>query len=317
MAEHGLWIILGAAALVFGAECLVRGASGIAAATRLHPAIPGMLIVTIGNSSPELFVTTQASLNNLGDLAIGTVIGSNIFNVGIILGVAAILRPLKVSPHWLKSDIPLMLAIMLAVPFILANGRVVRWEGIALLAASVLYLFLNSLAARRAHGDDELHPPRNEAAPPGHLSIPLAVCLLIAGISLLVAGSRLLINYGMAVAASSGISEATLGLTIVAAVTCLPELFSSLAAARRGESDIVLSNVIGSNIFNILGVLGIAATVAPFRGCGLCHADVFLMIGFSALLIPLLWTGRGLNRIECFFLVAAYAAYIAFRCSMG
>ncbi|GAB4181519.1 MAG: calcium/sodium antiporter [Terrimicrobiaceae bacterium] len=309
MFETGLWILLAAAALAAGADCLVRGASGLASGRSARPALIGMLIVAFGNSSPELFVTTGAAQEGLGDLAVGN---ANIFNIGMILGIAAMLCPMQVAPHWLRSDTPLMLAIMGTVPFILANGRVGRWEGLALVAAAVLYLLLNSLAALKAHEN-----PGNQPSPAPPCPGILSILLILVGIFLLIAGSRLLLTHAMAAGESWGVSEATLGLTLVAAITSLPELLTSIVAARRGEPDILIGNIIGSNIFNVLGVLGTAALWAPFRGCGLCHSDVFLMLGFSALLVPMLWTGRKLSRLEGAFLIAAYMGYWAFRYSIG
>ena len=300
----------GLAALVIGAEVLVRGAAGLAARLGVAPLVIGLTVVAIGTSSPELAVTTSAAVTGAGDLAVGNVIGSNIFNVLFILGVSAAIAPLLVARQLLRFDVPVMLAASLLLVAVAWDGRVVRWEGAVLLALAVAYTAILVRKGRRDGADG------GGAAPAGRFDAPPVQALMVAGgLVLLVLGSRWLLKAAVAIAGALGLSELIIGITVVAAGTSLPEVAASVAAGLRGQRDIAVGNVVGSNTFNILGVLGLGAVAAP-AGLAVApaalHFDLPVMVAVALACLPVFLTGRRITRAEGWLLLLYYAAYTLF-----
>jgi cation:H+ antiporter len=296
--------------LYFGAEGLVRGSASLALRLGVTPLMVGLTVVAFGTSSPEILVSVKAALAGRGDLAVGNVIGSNLFNVGVILGLTALLAPMQVRYKLLKVDAPVMVLAMLAVPLVLMDGVVSRFEGLGLLLAILIYLAANVVLARRtATLEVEKEFAGSIPAPTGRLWRDLV--FIVAGFLLLVAGARLLTDHSVALARAFGVTEAVIGLTIVAAGTSLPELAASVVAAIRREPDIAIGNVIGSNIFNVLAILGIGSLTAPLHAPNISLFDMTAMVVLCAALLPMLWTGLRLQRIEGAALFFFYCLYMA------
>lgn len=266
----------------------------------------GLTVVAFGTSAPEMVVSLQAALSGQGDIAVGNVMGSNIFNIGVILGLTALICPIPVHRQITRLDGPIALGVALLLPVCFLGGRLGRIEGAALVLALLLYTWMNVVLARRegpsASTDVEL------PAVKGHFLLDVA--LVVVGLVLLVAGSNFLVDGAVSLARRFGVSEAVIGLTIVAAGTSVPELATLLVAAWRKQPDMAVGNVVGSNIFNILGNLGLAGIVAPLSAPGISGLDLAVMIFFSVLILPLLYTGRVLHRLEGALLLILYVGYI-------
>ena len=302
-------MILGLVALTFGAEGLVRGSASLAIRFGLTPLIIGLTIVAFGTSTPELVVSLGASLNDQGDISIGNVVGSNIFNIGIILGLTALLCPVKVSLQVIKKDGPIMIAVSLLSLFLITRGTISRLEGIALFTALVAYTVYSIWLAKK-EVSAEIEQQFQEGVPSQSKSLYLDLLFIGGGLLLLVFGSRLLVISATDIARLIGISEAVIGLTIIAAGTSMPELATSIVAALRRQPDIAVGNVVGSNIFNILGILGVASIAKPLSATGITKLDLWVMVGFSVALLPLLYTNLKLQRWEGGLLLFGYAAYL-------
>jgi cation:H+ antiporter len=313
--------LLGLGLLLGGAELLVRGAATLAARVGISPLVVGLTVVAFGTSAPELAVSIQSALAGQADIALGNVVGSNVFNVLFILGVSALVAPLVVSRQLVRIDVPVMIALTLACWALAADGRIARWEGILMAAALVGYTGVQIRLGSREPGagdprpgDSDLPgvPPLAEARAAG---IPRQLAFIIAGLGMLVLGSRWLVSGAVQAATSLGISELVVGLTIVAAGTSLPEVATSILASIRGERDIAVGNVVGSNIFNLLGVLGLSAALAPGGVVVPASAlafDLPVMAAVAVACLPIFFTGRIIARWEGFVFVAYYAAYVAY-----
>lgn len=295
--------------LFLGAEGLVRGSASLALRAGLSPLTVGLTIVAFGTSSPELFACVKASLSQQGDIAVGNVVGSNSFNIGVILALAALVCPIPVHKQIIKIDAPIALVVALLLPFLLRNHTLGRVQGLLLITGIVAYASMNVVLARRvAIAGTENLTDAPLLAVSRHWGMDIAY--IVVGLGLLVFGSSLLVDNSVVVAKAFGVSEAVIGLTIVAAGTSMPELATSLVAAVRKQPDIAVGNVVGSNVFNILGILGLASIVSPLRAPGVSMLDYIAMIGFTVLLIPLLYTGRLLHRLEGGALLALYGVYV-------
>lgn len=307
-----LLVLLSFAILTAGAEALVRGASAVGLRYGLSPLVVGLTIVAFGTSAPELAVSLKAALAGAGDIAIGNVVGSNIFNVAVILGLAALVRPLTVHLQVIRFDMPLMLVASIVFVGMLWTGRVLeRWEGVLLFAGVVLYTTHSVRAARReSNAQTDREALDTLGVPKKPVSIALSVSLVVGGLVLLVLGARILVDNAVTLARSLEVSEAVISLTVVAAGTSLPELATSVVAALRRETDIAIGNIVGSNIFNVLCIAGASGAVAPIAIDGIRMADLFWMVGVSALLLPLLRTGFRLARWEGATLLALYGVYL-------
>jgi cation:H+ antiporter len=303
-------LVAGIVALYFGAEWLVRGGASLAVRLGVTPLLVGLTVVAYGTSTPELIVSSTAAVQGQGAIAVGNAVGSNIFNIGVILGLTALVAPMRVQLLLLKVDTPVMVGVALLFLMFFRDGSIQRWESIVFLAVIVGYTVVNVRLARRQASADvrqefEDGVPRPTGAPWADAG------LIAAGLATLVLGSRLFVAGAVDLARLFSISDAVIGLTIVAAGTSLPELASSLMAAWRKQPDIAIGNVVGSNIYNILAILGVSGLIAsPVDGQGVGMADTLVMIGFSALLLVIAWTGFQLRRWEGALLLALYGGYL-------
>lgn len=293
--------------LFVGAEGLVKGSSSLALRAGLSRLMVGLTIVAFGTSSPELVVSVKAALSHQGDISIGNVVGSNSFNIGVILGLTALVCPIPVHLQVIKIDAPIALGVAILLPFFLLNHFLGRVEGLTLFIGIIAYLWMSVYLGRKADSKD--HSDVSIPSVSRHWLIDAG--FILAGLAVLVLGSRLLVDHAVILATALGVSEAVIGLTIVAAGTSMPELATSVVAAFRKQPDIAIGNVVGSNIFNIFGILGVAALVSPLHAPGISRSDYIVMIAFTALLIPLLYTGRLLHRIEGVALLVLYGVYLS------
>lgn len=308
MVNHLLFIVVALILLFVGAEGLVRGSSSLALRAGLSRLMVGLTIVAFGTSSPELVVSVESALSGQGDISVGNVIGSNSFNIGIILGLTALICPIPVHQQVIRVDAPIALGAALLLVALLADATLGRVEGGFLVIGILAYTVMNFALARRqnavAAGQVE-----GDSVPglSGHWAID--ILYIAGGLLVLIIGSRLLVDHATELAQDFGVSEAVIGLTIVAAGTSMPELATSLVAALRRQPDIAIGNVVGSNVFNVLGILGVASLVSPLNAPGVSVLDYVVMVLFSALLIPLLYSGRVLHRAEGLALLLAYGVY--------
>jgi len=294
--------------LTGGATALVRGAAALALRLGLTPLVVGLTVVAFGTSAPELVVSVDAALKEAGGIAVGNVVGSNVANVGLILGLAALLRPFDVPRSLLRFDLPVMIGATVLVAVLLSDDRVGLVEGALLVAGLVAYIGLSVWRARADRAADALMGEVPTVTGPAWLD-PL---LVVAGLALLVGGAELLVGGAVALAEHFGVSDALIGLTIVAIGTSLPELATSIVAALRGEGAIAAGNAVGSNLFNLLGILGVAAVVHPLHASGIRPTDLLALAAFAVVLLPLMLTGRRLARPEGALLLAGYASYVGY-----
>jgi pyrroloquinoline quinone biosynthesis protein B len=304
--------VTGAAGLLLlylGGEALVRGACSLALRLRISPLVVGLTVVAFGTSAPELAVSLEASLGGVGDIALGNVIGSNIANIALILGVTALVRVTRVEARILRIDAPLMVLASLVLVMMLVDGGLSRLEGGFLVVGLAAWVGFTAVAARR-----ESQAVRQEfsmGVPHSVSRIAIAVVFVFGGIGALAVGGQLLIDAAVAIAASAGVSQAVIGLTVVAVGTSLPEFAASVVAAIRGHGDIAVGNVVGSNLFNVLGILGIATLVTPLGRGAIDWITLGVFVGVAVLIVPLLYTQRQLSRVEGAGLLLVYAAYVA------
>jgi len=311
----GLLIAIGLASLVLGAESLVRGASRLAASVGLSPLVIGLTVVAFGTSAPELAVSVKASLAGQADIALGNVVGSNIFNVLLILGVAALIAPLAVARRVVRLDVPIMIAVSMLVWGMGRNGVIGRGEGAMLLTGILVYTAFAVVKGRREAPGAVQGGPASAPDPAqsgGGRRAMRSVIWVVVGLVLLVVGARWLVEGAGDLARHLGVSELIIGLTIVAGGTSLPELATSVVAAVRGERDIAVGNVIGSNIFNMLAVLGAAAVLSP-HGVAVApaaqHIDVPVMLGAAVVCLPVFFTGGEISRCEGGLFLLYYVSY--------
>ncbi|KPK05059.1 MAG: hypothetical protein AMS20_07510 [Gemmatimonas sp. SG8_28] len=306
----------GIALLTGGGELLVRGAVSLAQRLRVSTAVIGLTLVAIGTSMPEMSVSVLAAAGRQPDIAVGNVVGSNIFNVAAILGLAAAIRPLTVHMSAVRLEWPFMFVTMAVALLLARDGAIDRLEGAFLLVSFTVFTAFMVRIARRevsVKDVDEIRAAVAGFTPTAAVSRTLRdVASVVAGVALLAGGARALIVGGTTLADVVGISERVVGLTVAAVGTSLPELAASLIAARRGQADIALANVLGSNIFNVLGVLGTVSVITPQAvHPGIIASDLWWMVGTSLLLFPLMLTGRRVGRGEGIVLLAVYGVYLS------
>ncbi|MCK5359745.1 MAG: calcium/sodium antiporter [Gammaproteobacteria bacterium] len=321
MLQAFLAILIGFILLAWSADRFVNGAAAIARHLGISPLIVGLTIVGFGTSAPEMVVSAIAALAGNTSLAIGNAIGSNIANIGLVLGITAIVSPLVIASSILKREYPLMIAAMVLVFIILIDGQLGQTEGIILFVSLFAVLGWTVFTGIRegqntaATADDPLETEfESELAMDDIMSRAKAIFWLLAGGILLVISSRLLVWGATSIATSFGISDLIIGLTIVAIGTSLPEIAASVTSVLKGENDIAIGNVLGSNIFNSLGVIGIAALIHPATvSPEVLYRDLPVMIGMSILLYILVYSHKGqasLSRQSGFFLLSLYLAYL-------
>ena len=311
--------LAGLVALVAGAELLVRGASKLALSFGISPLVVGLTIVAFGTSAPEVAVSVGAVLDGRTDIAIGNVVGSNIFNVLFILGLSAVITPLVVNIQLIRQEVPIMVGASLLLLALTLDGGLSALESallFGLLLAYTVFLIRQSRAETQA-AQDEFAAEAKPAAPGAWDSrLPAQLALIAAGLGLLVLGSQWLVDAAVVFAKALGVSDLVIGLTIVAAGTSMPEVATSITAAIKGERDIAVGNVVGSNTFNILGCLGLSGLFAGSGGLlmspALLNFDIWVMIAVALACLPVFLTGREIARWEGAVFVLYYAAYVAY-----
>jgi cation:H+ antiporter len=308
------FLVTGLVLLYFGAEWLVAGAAGLARAAGMRPLIVGLTVVAFGTSAPELVVSISASLEGQGTLALGNVFGSNIANLGLILGMTALIMPPSVDPQVLRREIPVLLAVTGLLPLTLIDGTLDRWEGCGLLAIALGYTawMVHSARVGSFRATAEVQIAAEQATGLPHAMTRGAMVLrLVAGLVFLIGGGKLLVDGAVGIARIAGMSEHTIGLTIVAVGTSLPELATSLIAASRGHSDIAVGNVVGSNIFNVLLIAGTAGVIAPIdASLGSIVVDLVAVAGLTIFACAAMVRGRRVSRIEGAVLILGYVAFV-------
>ena len=316
---HFLMFAAGLAALVVGADILVRGASRLALSFGISPLVVGLTIVAFGTSAPEMAVSAGAVLNGQTGLAMGNVVGSNIFNVLFILGLSALIAPLVVHVQLIRQEVPILIGASLLLLILSLDGRISVLDGglfFGLLLAYTVFLVVQSrreTQAAQAEFDAELHAPPAGA---WDARLPVQIALIVAGLGLLVLGSDWLVTSAVAFAQALGVSDLVIGLTIVAAGTSMPEVATSVAAALKGERDIAVGNVVGSNTFNILGCLGLSGLVAGSAGLAVAPSllafDIWVMLAVALACLPIFLSGREIARWEGAVFLGYYAAYVSY-----
>ena len=302
-------IVGGLVLLFFGADWLVKGAVTMALHLGLSPLIVGLTVVALGTSLPEALVSVQASLDNQGGIALGNVIGSNILNIALILGLSALIQPLKVDSHLVKADVPLLVGASFLLMVLLEDFHISRMEGALLLLGIIFYVFGNIMTVKRTSPEEDKIEGMEIPKDPSK-NLLRHIGLLVLGSIALALGSNFLVSGAVDLARIWGLSEALIGLTIVSIGTGTPELATALMAAYRKTADIAIGNAVGSNLFNIMFVVGLAGLVAPMDATGINSSDLYVMFGLTILLLPTVWTGLVLDRKEGFLFVAIYVAYL-------
>ena len=307
-----LLFIVGLALLLLGADVLIRGASAIAARLGISPLIIGLTVVSLGTSAPEIAVSLTSALQGDTDMALGNVVGSNIFNVLGILGITALAAPLVVQRQLIRVDVPIMIVVSALAWLVARDGAIDRLDGLGLLTCGLLYIALLVRIARRS---GQAPAPAPEGGPRWMSRLPVQLLAIVLGLVLLVVGSRWLIDGATAIARLLGLSDLIIGLTIIAAGTSLPELATSVLAALKGERDIAVGNVVGSNIMNVALVLATTAAIAPAGVPVVPQAldfDIPVMMAVALACLPSFITGSVVSRAEGAFFVAYYVAYTVF-----
>lgn len=302
-----LTLVAGLALLVLGAELLVKGASRIAAGFGIAPLIIGLTVVAFGTSAPEMAISVSSALKGESDIAVGNVVGSNIFNVLFILGVSALISPLLVSKQLVRVDVPIMVGVSLLAFAFSIDGRISFIEGAVLFAGILAYVaILIRIGRRSGEQGDAIEQSAHWA---------VDVALIAVGLALLILGSRWLVASAVKIAEAMGVSELVIGLTIVAAGTSLPEVATSIIATIRGQRDIAVGNVVGSNIFNILAVLGLTAMVAPGGlpvSAAAINFDYPVMLAVAVACLPIFFVGYTIARWEGAVFLGYYVAYTTY-----
>ena len=300
-------LIVGFVLLIKGADLFVDGASSVAAKLKVPSLIIGLTVVSIGTSLPEAAVSVSASLSGNNSISLGNVIGSNIFNLLMVVGVSSAILPIVTDRDMLKRDMPINIGITVLLGILLFDGNLSRLDALILLLLLVAYMFLLIRSALKN---------RVEAEETKVLSWAKSIVFIVLGVAAIIGGGQLVVNSAKTIALALGMSETLVGLTVVAIGTSLPELVTSVVAARKGDSGIAMGNVIGSNLFNILFILGMAGVIKPLTADAAFFIDTGILLGISALMLLFAFTKRKISRVEgitCVLLYVAYTAYIIMR----
>lgn len=311
MLVHILYIFGSLIVLYFGANALVKGAASLAERLGVSALVVGLTVVSIGTSSPELIVSVQAALEGFGGISIGNVIGSNIANIGLILGLSALIFPLKAHMQLIRVDTPFMILVSLLFIILFLDQKIGRLEGLAFVIMIAAYLVYNIIKSKEEK-QAEVIKEYDESVPKISRHGALDVLFIILGLGGLLFGSDLLVKNAVKLAGGLGMSEAVIGLTIVALGTSTPELATSVVAALKKQPDIAIGNVVGSNIFNILGILGVASLIKPIATPDINYIDFIVMIVMALLLLPFIKTGFTLRRWEGGLLLGIYVGYMVY-----
>lgn len=303
-----LYLVGGLALLFIGGEGLIRGSSNLAIKIGITPLVVGLTVVAFGTSAPELVVSLKAALIGNSAISLGNVVGSNIANIALILGLAALVRPLEIHTKVIIKEIPIMIVVSILLLLLLIDGEISFLDGLIFVTGIVVYTIVSVMMARK-----EKNKQVNDEFKEGlksRFGISVSIALVVSGLALLIVGANLFVQAAVAIAKLFSISDAIIGLTIVAVGTSLPELVTSIVAAYKNESDIAVGNVVGSNIFNILSILGITALIVPISSSGISYVDLGVMIFTAVVLLPLSRTGYKITRIEGSLLVLGYVIYV-------
>lgn len=295
--------------LYLGGEGLVRGSASLGLRLGMTPLLTGLTIVAFGTSAPELVVSMQAALDGEGSMAVGNVVGSNICNIALILGIATLVRPIVVDARLVRHDVPIMLACTLLLVVMLRDGTVSRVEGLALVVGLVIFIAYTLIDSR--HPRRRVQAEFRQAVADGHRPVPWCLAVAVLGLAGLLLGGRLFVSGAIGISHDLGISPAVIGLSVAAIGTSLPELATSVIAAARGYGDMAAGNVVGSNIFNTLTVLGLTGSVTPLDSAGVTWVDLGVMVAVSLLSLRLLSTQSVMERWEGGALLAGFLAYMA------
>lgn len=313
-----LMLLGGLVLLIAGAELLVRGASRLAQAIGISPLVIGLTIVAFGTSAPELTVSILSSLKGNTEIAVGNVVGSNIFNVLFILGLSALIIPLAVAQQLVRLDVPIMIFVSFLALAMAWDGRIAQWEGGVLFAGIIAYtvfLIWQSKKEKSKKVKAEYKEEFSQPKPKNRWQYLLQFAMVLGGLAMLIFGSQWLVEGATSIAKNMGVSDLIIGLTIVAAGTSMPEVATSVIASIRGEKDIAVGNVVGSNIFNILAVMGMASLVSP-NGLPVSSSalrfDIPVMTAVAIACLPIFFTGNRINRWEGFVFLAYYIAYTTY-----
>ena len=301
-------LILSLFALYIGAGWLVKGSTELALKARISNLVIGLTIVAFGTSAPELVVSLNASLSGQGDIAVGNIIGSNIFNIAVILGISAAIHPLQAKRQLTRLDIPILIVATVVFTLLFWNGTLNRLEGCLFLAGIIIYTVFSLYYSRKHEKKIQEQTGELEKQPePWYKD----VLYIGGGLVILIFASNLLVNNAVSIAQELGVSEAVIGLTIVAAGTSLPELATSVVSALKKNPDIAIGNIVGSNLFNILAIAGTSSVVNPIVAKNVNYIDLLVMLGLSLLLLPLAKSGQKISRTEGWALIVMYLCYLA------
>ena len=300
-----LLLLVGFVLLVKGADFFVEGSSSLAKIMKVPSVIIGLTIVAMGTSAPEASVSINAALTGNNDIAISNVVGSNIFNGLVVVGICAFLASFKTNLDILKRDMPLNILVTFILCLMFLDGKLNRIEGGILFAGMILYITVMIYHAIKNKSENE---------PEKILSLPRSIIYMIAGLAAVIFGGDLVVDKACIIATNFGVSQNFIGLTIVAMGTSLPELVTSIVAARKNEVDMALGNVIGSNIFNILLVLGVAAAISPVKFLTDNIIDTVVLIAMSLVVLVFAWTSKMIDRREGATMLGMYAVYMAYIC---
>jgi cation:H+ antiporter len=314
-----VFLLLGLVLLTIGGDILVRGATSAAKILKVSPLLIGLTLVGFGTSTPELVTSLTAAMAGSPGIAIGNVVGSNIANILLILGVTALIFPLTVERAAFRRDGAMLVFSSLAFLAVVLLGVLDRWVGVVFLGCLIGYIIWAYKSETKAgDAEAEMHQHIAEDAPGGPSNLLLAIGLALLGIAITIGGARLLVDNAIVLAKGFGISDTIIGLTIVAVGTSLPELITSVIAALKKHSDVALGNIIGSNIYNVLGILGITALIKPIPiPQQIAQVDIWVMLGATALLIVFVRTGMKIMRWEGAAFIVAFAAYTAWLVSIA
>lgn len=307
--------IAGFVLLIAGAELLVRGASSLATIIGISPLVVGLTVVAYGTSAPELAVSIQSSYQEQSDIALGNIVGSNILNVLFILGLSAVIVPLVVSRRLIRLEVPIIIASSALLWVFALGGQLTRIHGAVLIGCMVLYTILLVYLSRRERGSEDWHKQRALGGKSTGSAVAIRLGMVIAGLVLLVLGADWLVNGAVQLAGTLGVSELVIGLTIVALGTSLPELATSVIATIKGQRDIAVGNILGSNICNILLVLGVTSVIVPggmLVPASARNFDIPIMTAVAIACLPIFFTGHLIARWEGFLLLGYYVAYVGY-----
>jgi len=302
----------GSIGLFIGAEGLVRGASSLAIRLGISPLVVGLTVVAFATSSPEMVVSIKAAIEGNPGIVVGNVVGSNICNIALILGVAAMISPMSIKSQVIKREIPIMIIVSVILLLVLLDDTITRMEGVFLVIGIITYIILGYKYSIKKMDNKEVIKEFEESIPKSPYKIWQSIIFILTGLALLLLGSNLFVDGAVAVAENFGVSQAVIGLTIIALGTSLPELTTSVVASFKNENDIAIGNAVGSNVFNILSILGVSSLVRPIADTGVTMVDLSIMMFFAILILPLSRSKFTLRRWEGALLFCGYIAYMIY-----